>query len=74
MSRKDVRKSLLEYANRQKIVRMNNGKSYRISNVEHWALDGGTLVVARQGKLAILAVRNISSIHLEVARPGRARA
>ena len=65
----DVRKALLEEWDRPKEIRTNDGRMFRVTGVESWAISETRLVVLHGSEMEmdILSMRNIASIGIPPA-------
>lgn len=70
MTHDDIRRALLEESGAPKEIRAKDGRIFLVEGVERWAPGGGRLVVMEgaEGRMSILAIRNIASIGLPPAR------
>ena len=72
MNDASARKALLDEPERHKLVRLDDGRSFRVRGVEHWALGYNSLLLLDEqfGQITF-PVRKIASIR--DARPRRRR-
>lgn len=64
MTRKDIRKALVEDLYMPKEVRTNDGARYLIKNVEYWMFNGDQLLIVSGGSAPwnYISMRDIASI------------
>jgi len=63
MTYDEIRRALLdELSGRTKMIRTNDGRSFRVDGVEQWALGSGRLLVIDGPGQQTLSIRNIASI------------